>query len=187
MGEDLPFYINGFLIEEKLEETKESIIYKVHDKVTCRKLVGKLCLTESKNRINQQIEILSTVNNPHILRHEDVLEVNNHTFIIMPYVEGPDLEYAINKYKYKFTEKEVANILYQSLSAIDYLHQLNICHADIKLENIMLKSHDYHNPYIYLIDFGHSHKFQYPGHIFKGPVGTPNYNPPELIRMNKCM
>jgi serine/threonine protein kinase len=41
--------------------------------------------------------------------------------------------------------------MYQILNAIDYLHSLNICHKDIKLDNFLVDEEDLS---LYLIDFG---------------------------------
>ena len=40
--------------------------------------------------------------------------------------------------KHKFTEANIANIIYQICLAINYLHASDVIHRDLKLENIMV-------------------------------------------------
>ena len=40
--------------------------------------------------------------------------------------------------KHKFTEANIANIVYQICLAINYLHASEVIHRDLKLENIMV-------------------------------------------------
>lgn len=180
-------YVAGFEIESIISRTVESTVYQVNDKVTCRKMIAKKCLnTTESNRNKKHIEILRRIHHPHILTPELILEEDNHTVLIMPLINGPDLFDALLKYYYRFTEKQVRNIVYQILTALNYLHQSKIYHGDIKLENIMLKYHDIDNPYVYMIDFGHSNDFEI-GSVHPGPIGTLNYNAPELALYNQCM
>ena len=50
-------------------------------------------------------------------------------------------------------EVDSAQVLSQVLHAVAYMHARNICHRDIKLENILFKTKANNSP-IQLIDFG---------------------------------
>ena len=46
-----------------------------------------------------------------------------------------------------FTEKDAATIVYQILHALNYLHQQNVIHRDLKLDNIMVDlEKNHHDP-----------------------------------------
>lgn len=81
-----------------------------------------------------------------------------------------------------FSEKEACDVFKQITSAIIYLHSFDLCHGDLKPENIVLM-----NPgdlsSLKLIDFGYSTKIEY-GHFLKIPFGTPIYFAPEVILQN---
>jgi serine/threonine-protein kinase len=51
--------------------------------------------------------------------------------------DGEDLGKELRK-KGRFSEKEVKSFLQSLLSVIDFIHQQNIYHRDIKLDNIIL-------------------------------------------------
>lgn len=61
------------------------------------------------------------------------------------------------------------------MSAVSYLHQRNICHRDIKLENIII---DPDTKIIKLIDFGFAVYSTKPLKLY---CGTPSYMAPEII------
>lgn len=73
-------------------------------------------------------------------------------------------------------EAESKFIFFQALKAVSYLHKNNICHRDIKAENILLDSK---NPYprVLLADFGMS---KVADHL-KTKCGTANYLAPEIM------
>ena len=55
----------------------------------------------------------------------------------------------------KLTERQVAKILLQILSAIEYCHKKGIVHRDLKPENILFENKDIDST-IKIIDFGRS-------------------------------
>jgi serine/threonine protein kinase len=57
--------------------------------------------------------------------------------VVTEYCQGGNLLEALQKQKIK-SEKEVAMLMKQIVSAITYMHQMNIAHRDLKLDNIVL-------------------------------------------------
>jgi calcium-dependent protein kinase len=66
------------------------------------------------------------------------------------------------------------------MSAVHYLHQRNIVHCDIKLENIVFESADINSP-LKLIDFGLAKRCD-PNTFLVEVAGTPYYMAPEVQR-----
>ncbi len=72
-------------------------------------------------------------------------------------MEGGELFNNILKRLKPFTEQQVAKIMYQICSAIRDLHDRNIAHRDLKLDNILLTTAaSSSDPVIKLTDFGHA-------------------------------
>ena len=96
----------------------------------------------------------------------------------MELVEGVSLlTYLKSKINRRLEENECRQIFSKIVSAVSHCHLQNICHRDIKLENIIVD--EWHN--VKLIDFGFStvivrDKLQ---NFF---CGTPSYMPPEIVQ-----
>ena len=73
----------------------------------------------------------------------------------------------------------MATIVQQILQGVNYLHQNNVVHRDLKAENIVFCSED--DLKLMIIDFGTAQKFV-PGTLMTQPFGTPNYMAPEVIK-----
>ena len=74
-------------------------------------------------------------------------------------------------------EIEAKYIWQQVVFAIHYLHQRNVTHRDIKLENILL---DETRTRVKMIDFGFSTWFPHEKKV-KIFCGTPSYMAPEIV------
>ena len=75
-------------------------------------------------------------------------------------------------------EHFLKNISFQILNGLNYLHENNIIHRDIKLENIL---YDPKNNIAKIGDFGLSRQFDYDLSVQYTDVGTYPYKPPELL------
>jgi calcium-dependent protein kinase len=164
-------------------------IYKVQHKTSglfrAMKVIKKtnLITEEDENyKFIKEIEILMKVDHPHILKIFEYYTDSVNFMLITEYIGGGDLYSAITKFK-KFSEENVAEIMYQLLSAVCYLHSINIVHRDIKPENILvetwsLKKNDIS---IKIIDFGTSNYFSSKNKLSLR-IGSPYYIAPEVLK-----
>jgi len=98
--------------------------------------------------LENEIEILRRLDHPHVNQLHEVMHCRRRIYCVMDLCEGGSLaERDIP------TEAAVADTMCQLLRGIIYLHANNICHRDLKLENIM---YDKKGPdgRLQLIDFG---------------------------------
>lgn len=95
----------------------------------------------------------------------------------MELVEGESLlTYVKSQPERKLEEKDFKNLFKQIIEGLLYLHENNISHRDIKMENIILKN----KTEIKIIDFGFS-TYAPKDKFLNFFCGTPNYMPPEII------
>lgn len=95
-------------------------------------------------------EALSTteLTHPNIVNVVDVGE-EEHSYIVMEYVEGYDLKEYIKEH-YPIPYKKTISIMSQILDAVEYAHRHNIIHRDLKPQNILIDNDDT----VKITDFG---------------------------------
>lgn len=81
----------------------------------------------------QQIDILRSMDHPHIVKAFEVYQYKKQIYLILQCCDGGDL-YTRSPY----SERQAANMVSSLLSAISYMHAHGIVHRDLKYENIML-------------------------------------------------
>lgn len=77
------------------------------------------------------------------------------------------------------SEKWLRGIFRQCVDGLAFMHEQAMMHCDIKEPNIMLKTTDFQNPQVVLIDFGVSKAMAAKPNGMPG--GTPGYMPPETL------
>ena len=154
------------------------VIHKKTQKVYCIKVIQKSGIIEQKlvDQMNREIEIMYILNHPHCLRLKNHFEDDNNFYLVMPLATKGQLYRILRKFK-KFDERTAAQILRETISALQYLHSFNppIIHRDIKPENLLLNE----GGRILLADFGWSNFSD--GGIRKTFCGTPEYIAPEML------
>ena len=129
--------------------------------------VFRKCLTE--------INALQSLEHPNIIQFFEVLQSEKYVYLVLEYCSGGDL-YSLHNNKSKFNEAEARLYFRQIISAMIYCHSAGYSHRDLKLENIMLRSHSI----IKVGDFGLSNQLK-PGELMSTSCGSLRYASPEVI------
>ena len=147
------------------------------------KILRKVRMDEKeKLAMENEIEILKTLDHPNILKIHESYECEKRYYIVTDICKGGELFDEITKNKF-FTENNAAQVMYSLLRCLKYLHEHGIMHRDLKPENLLLEEHKNYAQ-VKLIDFGTAKKFKKEDLPITQMVGTPYYIAPEVIKKN---
>lgn len=92
-----------------------------------------------------------------IVTYRDYLEENGTAYLVMDYVEGPNLKQALRERGKPFTQEEALELMKPILLAVDAMHRKWVIHRDISPENLIRKP----DGTLTLIDFGAAREFSF--------------------------
>ncbi|KAK3166088.1 hypothetical protein QOZ80_1AG0041300 [Eleusine coracana subsp. coracana] len=145
-----------------------------------RELVAVKCI-ERGHRIDENVyrEIINhqSLRHPNIIRFKEVILTPRHLMIVMEFAAGGELFDRICD-RGRFSEDEARYFFQQLICGVSYCHFMQICHRDLKLENVLLDGSP--APRLKICDFGYS-KSDVLHSKPKSAVGTPAYIAPEVL------
>lgn len=113
------------------------------------KCLDKIKLGPELPRIYNEIECLKKLKHQNIARLFQVFETETIIYLVLEYCAGGELfDYIVSKSKLE--ESESAQIIYDLMRVLDFIHVNGFAHRDLKPENVLFD--DKHQ--IKLIDFG---------------------------------
>ncbi|CAN8062883.1 unnamed protein product [Agarophyton chilense] len=133
-----------------------------------------------------EVRMMAFVNHPCIVQCLDIFDSPASMYVVMPYMSANTLEQRMidtPPKKRPLPESVAATIMSRLLDALAYLEAENICHRDVKPDNILLTAHPNENLWATtacLCDFGLA-AFVDSETELTDIVGTPNYLAPEVI------
>merc|ERR1712232_38934 len=145
------------------------------------KIIDKKNVGQDMQRLRVEIDILTRVKHPNIINLKEIMEDDDTLYIITELVTGGELFDKIVELG-AYTEADAAKLVFNMVSAIDYLHSMNIVHRDLKPENLLLKDSSNVSE-VKLADFGLS-KIVSEGvqkQLMQTACGTPGYVAPEVL------
>lgn len=102
----------------------------------------KLSSKEKENALNE-VRILASINHPNVIGYKEAFfeDTTNTLCVVMENADGGDMLGLINnkkKSKENFGEKMIWHYFIQIVRGLKALHDLKICHRDIKCANLFL-------------------------------------------------
>ncbi|KAI1713213.1 protein kinase domain-containing protein [Ditylenchus destructor] len=140
------------------------------------KIVDKRRLdSENLAKVYREIQVLKHIKHPHIIKLYQVMETKAMIYLVTEYAPNGEIFDLISKQR-RLTEDNAREKFWQIISAVQYLHNFNIVHRDLKAENLLLDS----NFQIKLADFGFSN-FYNKSETLNTFCGSPPYAAPEVF------
>lgn len=144
--------------------------------------------------IREEVEILSKLSHPNIIRYFGSFEENGNLYVITEYANEGDLYQFLKRLKTTpsdppLTEDQILKFAFQLINALAYLHEQKILHRDIKSRNIFIFSStksaeapytSSYNNVVKLGDFGISRSLSGTVELANTAIGTPYYLSPEI-------
>lgn len=146
--------------------------------VTVGTLSKKGLVDKLRRKFIDEAKALCRLQNSGIVSVQDVFEENGTAYFVMDYVDGKSLSEIVRE-QGSLPEERAVRYIRQVATALQYVHDNNRLHLDIKPGNIMIDGND--NPV--LIDFGASKQYdEEDGENTSTLMGkTPGYAPPEQM------
>ncbi|KAI6176413.1 Protein kinase domain-containing protein [Aphelenchoides bicaudatus] len=175
-----PIKIGFYEIEHTIGKGNNAVVKLAKHRITktevAIKIIDKRRLDpESLKKVYREIQVLKKTKHPHIIKLYQVMESTNMLYLVTEYAKRGEIFDFIAKHK-KMTEDMAREKFWQIISAVDYLHKHNLCHRDLKAENILLDA----NYDIKLVDFGFSNFWQ-TDNLLNTYCGSAPYASPEIF------
>lgn len=167
-----------FTILEEIGRGGMATVYSAMQKSMGRKIAVKVLPQHFMHnpdfleRFEREVEVISSLEHPHILPIYDYGEDDGVPFIAMRYLGGGSMAQMVRRGIPELDE--LVKPFHQVADALDYAHQQGIIHRDLKPGNIMLDEHGN----AYLSDFGIARVMD-SNLTGSGIIGTPAYMSPE--------
>jgi serine/threonine protein kinase len=133
---------------------------------------------ELRERFVREARIAARLQHPNIVTIHDIVATSDRGFIIMEFIEGQSLETLLTERK-RLPLPDAFRLISQLASALDYAHERNVVHRDVKPANILVSS----SLWVWVTDFGIAKSDLSTNLTMAGGVlGTPDYMSPEQAR-----
>jgi len=180
--------INNYILERKLGEGGMGTVYFARhnriDRVVAVKVLHQTLFTQTsiRNRFKNEANALIKLGHPNIVKLFDYVEQDDLACLIMEYIEGFTLDDYITKVTGPLPAPKATHIINSVLDAVQYAHEKNIFHRDIKPGNIMVSKD---GKTVKIMDFGIA-KFTDDSNLktthANAQLGTPFYMSPEQVK-----
>uniref|UniRef100_A0A8C2K8H8 non-specific serine/threonine protein kinase n=1 Tax=Cyprinus carpio TaxID=7962 RepID=A0A8C2K8H8_CYPCA len=165
-----PVRVGFYDIERTLGKGNFAVVKLARHRITKTEVAIKIIDKTQLDAVNlekiyREVQIMKMLDHPHIIKLYQVMPLTPfHLFLDYLAKHG------------RLSEPEARRKFWQILSAVEYCHNRNIVHRDLKAENLLLDGH----MNIKIADFGFGNFFQ-PGKPLATWCGSPPYAAPEVF------
>jgi len=124
---------------------------KLSGKLVALKMVDKRRLEREANLkrlLEREISILKKISHRNLVKLLDIYEEEDFQVIVLEWIDGAELFEIVGRAP--LSEERTRDLFTQLVESVKYLHENNVIHRDLKLENIMVEREGR----LVLLDFG---------------------------------
>ena len=163
---------------EKLGEGTFGRVFKAFDKKAKKPVAVKVVLAEADcGDVSREIEMLKACSSDNIVQYYASFAHKSELWIVMEYCAGSSLGDIMEARSRCLTEPQISAVIGETLSGLEYLHNLGTIHRDIKAGNLLLTDRGR----VKLADFGVSAQLSATIARRGTVIGTPFWMAPEVI------
>eukprot|EP00299_Pterocystis_sp_00344_P013587 c6674_g1_i1.p1 GENE.c6674_g1_i1~~c6674_g1_i1.p1 ORF type:complete len:518 (+),score=90.94 c6674_g1_i1:34-1587(+) len=167
-----------FEVVERLGEGSYGCVYKCIRKADNLTVAVKVIpFDPTCTSLKQEIEILKACSSEWIVRYYGCYYLEGDVWIVMEHCAAGSIADMMQICGRTMSEKEIANITYETLQGLNYLHSQRKIHRDIKAGNVLLDQFGH----VKLADFGVSAQLKNSWSRRNSIIGTPYWMAPEVI------
>ncbi|XP_060758076.1 myosin light chain kinase, smooth muscle [Neoarius graeffei] len=166
---------------DKLGVGKFGQVYRLTHKETGQTVAGKFYKgrrAKERDAAKKEIELMNSLHHPKLVQCLAAYDNKPEIVMVMEFIAGGELFERIVDDNFEHTEPSSVGYMRQILEGVQYMHQQNIVHLDLKPENIVCE--DRTGFQIKIIDFGLASKLDSSTPL-KVMQGTPEFVAPEVI------
>lgn len=143
------------------------------------KIIKKAKLSQEElDVVQDEVTIMKSIDHPNCVKLFDMFETPKKVYMVLELLTGGELFDRIVQ-KGSYSEKETAVLMTTIITAIKYLHGINVVHRDLKPENLLYDS-PLSDAEIKITDFGLAKAKT--KESMDTACGTPGYVAPEVLK-----
>jgi serine/threonine-protein kinase len=172
------FILGQYRVLEELGRGGMGRVYKaVHQTmgrfVGLKVLAPELTKTEkARDLFQREVKAAARLNHPNIVTAFDAYLAGDRFFLVMEYVDGPNLSQLV-KEQGPLPVEQACEYIRQSAVGLDYAHHLGLIHRDVKPSNLLVQQTT-SGPQVKILDFGLALVTAGDGGATDAAVGTTN-------------
>ena len=172
------FILGQYRVLEELGRGGMGRVYKaVHQTmgrfVALKVLAPELTKTDKARELfNREVKAAAKLNHPNIVTAFDAYLAGDRFFLVMEYVDGPNLSQLV-KEQGPLPVEQACEYVRQAAVGLDYAHHLGLIHRDVKPSNLLVQQTT-SGPQVKILDFGLALVTAGDGGATDASVGTTN-------------
>ncbi|KAF9952556.1 hypothetical protein BGZ72_006136 [Mortierella alpina] len=180
-----PYKLLHSIGQGSFSEVKLAIDTRTGDHVAI-KVVSRAMIQSSERlgiSVRRESDLLKSIHHPNIIGFREVVETSLQMCIVLDYASGGELFEFVADKRAMASEQDMQYIFAQIVDAVNYLHQHDTVHRDLKLENVLLEPRKGAplRPRVKLTDFGLAKVIEQEAPLLTTRCGSEDYAAPEII------